>query len=331
MFEDPYQDESETRAERSDARTPSLARSRIEGRVAEAGPRIPRSVNFHLTNECNDRCRFCYFTKQGHLASLPPTLEPTLSLGGQLRLQSALVKAGIERITYAGGEPTLSPHLEELVLQWHRLQDGDTPRAMIVTNGAALYAGRLARMRHALAAVKLSAESTNDAVEAALGRGYGGHLPIIVDRADTLHRLGIRVDLNSVICRLNWKEDLTPLVRRVRPRFWKVFQMLPVPGQNDRSISELSITAEEFSDFQSRHSHLRDVLVAEDNDMMRGSYAMIDPVGRFFQSTPNGYIRSQHSILEVGVPQALSEVDLDWEKYDRRGGDARAFSTGVRS
>lgn len=286
---------------------------------------MPRSINLHLTHECNYRCRFCYFTKPGHLASLPPTLEPTLPLDGQLKLQSMLVEAGTERITYAGGEPTLIPHLEELVLQWHELQGGDAPRAMIVTNGAALYERRLLRMQLALAAVKLSAESSSDGVEAALGRGYGSHPSLVMSRADLLHRLGIRVDLNSVICRLNLKEDLTPLVQRIRPRFWKVFQVLPVPGQNDRSISELSITAEEFSDFLSRYPHLRDVLVSEDNDTMRGSYAMVDPLGRFFQSTTSGYVRSKHSILDVGVTRALDEAGLDWERYDRRGGDDRAF------
>jgi len=180
-------------------------------------------------------------------------------------------------------------------------------------------------MRNAIGAVKLSGESNSDLVEAALGRGHGGHVRLIIDRADMLHSLGIPVHLNSVICRGNWEEDLTPLVRRINPCVWKALQFLPVPGQNDAQAARLRITREQFQQFLEKHSHLKGVLVPEDNDLMRGSYAMIDPLGRFFQSTPEGYVRSAHSILEVGVERALLEVGLDREKYERRGGDLRAF------
>jgi radical S-adenosyl methionine domain-containing protein 2 len=293
--------------------------------IAEAGTRVPRSVNLHLDHRCNYRCGFCYFTVAGHLASVPWGIEPTLPLKDRLQLQRILVEAGVERATYAGGEPTLSPDLEELVLHWYRLHGGVAPCAMIVTNGTFLTEERLRRMQPALAAVKLSAESSNEAIEVALGRGHGDHLPRVIARADTLHRLGIPVDLNSVVCSLNWEEDLTPLVRWVNPRYWKVFQVLPVPEQNGAEFERLRITSEQFRSFVDRHSHLTDLLVSEDNDLMRGSYAMIDPLGRFFQSTPRGYVRSQHSILEVGVRGALAEVSLDWSKYDARGGDERAF------
>ena len=296
--------------------------------VAQAGTRIPLSVNFHILHQCNYGCRFCYFSEQGHVESLASGTRPTLSLSDALEVQRRLAESGVQRITYAGGEPTLSTDLEPLVLDWHRLQGGRAPRAMIVTNGTGLNEARLQRMKHALAAVKLSAESSSEFVETALKRGYGGHIALVISRADCLHRLAIPVDLNSVICRLNWQEDLTPLVRRVRPRYWKVFQMLPVPGQNDVAWQDLLISAKEFQQFVDRHAHLSDLLVPEDNDVMRGSYAMVDPVGRFFQSTPTGYARSRHSILDVGVEAALAEVPISWVKYDARGGDARAFGTG---
>jgi len=199
---------------------------------------------------------------------------------------------------------------------------------MIVTNGTGLHESRVKRIRDALAAVKLSGESNSNLVEAELGRGYGSHVELLIDRADMLHRLGIPVHLNSVICSRNWNEDLTPLVQRINPEVWKAFQFLPVPDQNDAHAQNLQITREQFQQFLDLHSHLQGILVAEDNDLMRGSYVMIDPLGRFFQSTPQGYVRSSHSILEVGVERAFLEVTLDWDKYERRGGDERAF--GVR-
>jgi radical S-adenosyl methionine domain-containing protein 2 len=298
--------------------------------VAEAGSGIPLSADLHLDHRCNYRCDFCYFTEAGHLASVPAGSQHTLDREGYRRLLRLLAEAGVLRLTFAGGEPTLCPFLEDLVLEWHRLQGGVRPLAMIVTNGTGLYETRLVRIRHALGAVKLSGESNSNFVEKALGRGYGAHVQLIVDRADMLHRLDIPVHLNSVICSRNWEEDLTPLVRRIDPAVWKIFQFLPVPGQNDTQITSLSISSEQFEEFLDRHRQFEGIWAPENNELMRGSYAMIDPLGRFFQSKPSGYVRSTHSILDVGVEEAFREVDLDWGKYERRGGDRRAFATGVR-
>jgi radical S-adenosyl methionine domain-containing protein 2 len=314
-------DARENRVEASSETQKEFAR----GHIAEAGSKIPRSADLHLDHRCNYRCGFCYFTNPGHLASLAPKQEPVLALDDLLRLQTLLAEEGVERLTYAGGEPTVSRHLEELIVHWHHLHGGSRPLAMIVTNGTGLLETWVRRVRHALGAVKLSGESNSDLVEAALGRGYGAHVQLIGHRADMLHRLGIPVHLNSVICSRNWTEDLTPLVERINPTVWKIFQFLPVPGQNDAQIAALSISPEQFQQFLDGHSHFKEIWAPEDNDLMRGSYAMIDPLGRFFQSTSTGYIRSTHSILEVGVQAALAEVELDWGKYQKRGGDERAF------
>lgn len=303
----------------------SPPRERASRHIAEAPPGVPRSVDLHLTHQCNYSCRFCYFTRDGHLASVPIGQEPSLDLEAFRSLQRILTSAGVERITYAGGEPTISPHLWSLISDWHRLHGGDRQRVMIVTNGTGLSELRVRLVRDAIAAIKLGGESNDDTVEAALGRSRGNHVQLLIDRADMLHRLGIEVQLNSVVCSLNKDEDLTPLVRRVSPRYWKLHQFLPVPGQNDSAIEQLQITEKEFRRFQENHAHLRDLMVAEDNDLMRGSYAMVDPLGRFFQSTPEGYVRSRHSMLEVGVEAALAEIGLDWGRYNRRGGDERAF------
>lgn len=315
---------TETRANRNE-RQSMPPRELATPSWAEAGSRFPLSGDLHLDHRCNYRCDFCYFTEKGHVASVPAGAPATLGLGDLKRIQEALAGAGMARLTYAGGEPTISHHLWELILHWQRLQGGSQPRAMIVTNGTALYESRVVRVRDALAAVKLSGESSSSLVEAELGRGFGRHAELVGDRADMLHRLGIPVHLNSVICARNWQEDFTPLVERVRPSVWKIFQFLPVPGQNDAVAERLSIPPAQFREFLNRHSQYAEIWAPEDNDLMRGSYAMIDPLGRFFQSTPEGYVRSEHSIVEVGAEAAFAEVGLSWEKYARRGGDDRAF------
>ena len=61
------------------------------------------------------------------------------------------------------------------------------------------------------------------------------------------------------------------------------------------------------------------VLVPESNDLMTGSYVMVDPAGRFFDNVAGGHSYSR-PIIEVGVEQALKDVSVDVEKFLSRNG-----------
>ena len=81
-------------------------------------------------------------------------------------------------------------------------------------------------------------------------------------------------------------------------------------------------TAEAFQAFVDRHRHLAEVgieVVAEDNEAMTGSYAMIDPAGRFFDNTSGGH-RYGRPILDVGIIEAWQGVQFDLVRFIGRGG-----------
>ena len=59
--------------------------------------------------------------------------------------------------------------------------------------------------------------------------------------------------------------------------------------------------------------------VAEDNEAMTESYAMIDPLGRFYGNHGGRYVFSR-PILEVGVAEALAEVKFEVQRLAARGG-----------
>lgn len=52
---------------------------------------------------------------------------------------------------------------------------------------------------------------------------------------------------------------------------------------------------------------------------MIGSYAMIDPVGRFFDDAAGRYHYSE-SISQVGIDAAFSQVRFSRDRFDKRGG-----------
>lgn len=115
---------------------------------------------------------------------------------------------------------------------------------------------------------------------------------------------------------------MTSLVLALRPERWKVLQALPIAGQNDGRIDDLLITREQFDRFVARHREVETAgihLVPESNDLMTGSYVMVDPAGRFFDNV-DGVHRYSLPIFEVGVTAALEEVRIDPETFRRRGG-----------
>ena len=270
---------------------------------------LPVSVNFHLWPKCNLKCTFCY-------AGFPEARQAMPTTNAK-RVIDLLAAAGTEKVTFVGGEPTLHPHLPELVR--HAADIGLT--TCIVTNGA-----RLIQVVDAAPGavhwVGLSVDSGREDVQAQLGRGKGDHVHKSIALADEIRRRGIRLKLNTVVTALNCDEDMSELVRRIRPERWKAFQVLRVEGENDGRVEPLLITTDQYGEFVMRHEHLKAEglgLVPEDNEAMRGSYVMINPEGRFFGNETGRYVVSD-PILAVGVDKALAQVDWRSDKFVARGG-----------
>lgn len=110
-------------------------RDAFERRVASA--RAPRTLVLRPTHRCNDRCAFCA-TASAELPDRPLRLQQESLL--------AHAKRGVRRLAIDGGEPTLHPHLVELVRFARR---AGYEQVALTTNARlasyADYAGRLAR------------------------------------------------------------------------------------------------------------------------------------------------------------------------------------------
>ena len=61
------------------------------------------SVCWNITEKCNENCEFCY-----------RTLVNDLSLEESQKIADKLIEHGVEKITFAGGEPLLYKGLFEL-------------------------------------------------------------------------------------------------------------------------------------------------------------------------------------------------------------------------
>ncbi len=280
--------------------------------------KIP-TVNYHLWRPCNMKCGFCFASFQ----DIDSRILPKGHLGREesLSVVELLAEAGFGKINFAGGEPTLCPWLPDLVSRAWEL--GLT--TSVVTNGSLMTAEWLDSVCGRLSWVALSVDSVNPRTLLRTGRTTrSGPMSErdYLHRTDMLRKRGIRVKVNTVVTRFNLMEDLTDFIIKAQPERWKLFQVLPVDGQNDLTVGEHIISEDEFE----RHVRLSRrveahgvTVVPENNDLMRGSYVMVDPAGRFFDNVAGRHTYSD-SILEVGVDRALKEVSVDSHKFLLRDG-----------
>lgn len=280
---------------------------------------LPPSVNYHLWAPCNMRCRFCFAPFQDVVADVLP--RGHLPREESLRLVEKLATR-FKKISFAGGEPTLCPWLPDLI----RAAKESGAITMLVTNGSGLSAV-LQRVSGTLDWVALSIDSASPGTLVSLGRAVQGRTALSMRRygelADEARAAGVRVKINTVVTSLNAGEDLSGLIETLRPERWKVLRVLPVAGQNSGKVEPLLCSDEQFAGFVARHRHLESadtVVVAEDNDDMRGSYAMVDPAGRFFDNASGGHSYTR-SILQAGLDAAWCETSFSMERFVSRGGD----------
>jgi radical S-adenosyl methionine domain-containing protein 2 len=277
------------------------------------------AVNFHLWQPCNMRCKFCFATFQDVKQSCLP--KGHLPAQEAAQVVEALCKAGAGKITFAGGEPTLCPWLPELleVAKRHYVT------TMIVNNGTRLEKDWLSQNAHLIDWVALSVDSLDPLTNELTGRKMpGSSSPDLVwylNKVNVIKEAGIRFKANTVVHRWNLQENLAPFISATQPERWKLFQVLPVKGQNDATVDSLLISDAEFETFLARHNALlpNQVIIPESNHAMTGSYLMVDPAGRFFDNV-NGRHTYSRPILEVGLEKALHEINFDQRKFYEREG-----------
>lgn len=279
---------------------------------------MPPSVNYHLWQPCNMRCTYCFATFHDVVADVLP--KGHLPREEALRVVEILAER-FAKVTFAGGEPMLCPWLPELIRA--AKQRGAT--TMLVTNGTKLTRPWIAELAGELDWITLSIDSASAETHRRLGRAVNGKAITAADYAVTAacaQLAGMRLKVNTVVTSLNVGEDMSSLIAALRPERWKILQVLPIEGQNDGKVEPLLCTPGDFEAFVERHRGLEAkniTLVPEDNYAIRGTYAMVDPAGRFFDDAA-GRHRYSDPILRVGLDQAFGQVAFSMDGFLRRGG-----------
>lgn len=285
---------------------------------------LPEAVNYHLNKNCNFCCKGCYATFDED-ASVRGIMMPQKQMFGIVEaIAAAPLPPGktVRKLTFAGGEPTLCPWLPELIA--HAKACGLV--TMVVTNGSLCTQAYLGRVAPVLDWLTVSIDSLDAQTNRAIGRhdskgqplGTEAYGKILAEAA----MLGLRTKINTVVNRINHREEMSGFIADSGIARWKVLQVMAVEGQNDTHMDLLSVTRAEFDTYVARHHRVAEAgirVVPEPVTAIRGSYAMIDPQGRFFDSSAGHHTYST-PILSIGVALAFAQVSFDRAIFEQRGG-----------
>ena len=269
-------------------------------------------VNYHITNRCNYHCTYCFGKFNGQK---DPTLDDAKKIIDNIALHFTQPNITDGRINFAGGEPTLYEHLDELIDYTSSLGI----RASIVTNGSLLTPERIRSWQGKVSCIGISIDSIVCDTNLTIGRCCQNKVISLSQwskLAKAIHDCGIDLKINAVVSRLNLDEDLAELYRALKPKKIKLFQMHLIDGINDQA-NPYEITEREFESFCKRHRTFESVMVAEPYGSMENSYLMVNPEGEF-QLNNNGIYQTFGNLNTTSLSEILKTVPLDSEKFSSR-------------
>ena len=274
--------------------------------------KLPESINYHITEKCNYRCKFCFARYKN--------CNKELSLNDSLKLIGILAENGCKKINFAGGEPTLIKHLPELIKYSKDLG----LFVSLISNGTGINRRFMKNCSGKLDLIGLSIDSLNNYIEARLGRTLKSksknysHVNLIKQKIVLIKKFDTAIKINSIVNPLNWNENLSDFINLIKPLRWKVFEIHYLKGINDSFFREFTyLKPWQFKFFIDTHKQLNPV--QESSNMILDSYCMITPDGSFYQDTDHQHTYSD-PILDIGIIEAFQQVNYLENKYQERDG-----------
>jgi cyclic pyranopterin phosphate synthase len=128
------------------------SQARRADHLVDSHGRVIRDLRLSITDRCNFRCVYCM---DPDFRYMPKT--QLLTLDEYLTLVRVCLSLGITKLRITGGEPTLFPHINELI---HELGKMNIPDLAITTNGSLLHEMPLEQWRRdGLQQITLSLDS----------------------------------------------------------------------------------------------------------------------------------------------------------------------------
>ena len=203
-------------------------------------------VCWNLTNLCNENCLYCF----------RELFERQLPLSDNLVILRKLRSAGVNGITYAGGEPFIYRELKDLLIHAHSLGVKNN----IITNGTLLNEDNLDDYLPYVEKITFSIDSPSPYVNLDIGRGKD-HYEHIKRLIPIIHKRypNIVLEINSVVTK-TMKDEVDYMFEAMGREMsfkgvtiWKISRFCPLRGYAKERDRLFGLTEAQFAKIKQKY------------------------------------------------------------------------------
>ena len=259
-------------------------------------------VCWNLTNVCNEECVFCF----------RELLESPRNLDDNLVIMDKLKELGVNKITFAGGEPLRYPDLVDLLVRAKEL--GIT--VSLITNGALLNESNIDILRF-VDKLTFSIDSSVAYQNREIGRGekHYEHIKEIMPMIRYYYP-NLAIEINSVAFKYNYRQldflydDILSDFGQYNLNKWKISRFCPLRGRAKEREYMYSLTDEEFD--RIKHTY------EGNNGYFDVSVRDTDQINANIIVSPKGSLKVARDNKEYTIIEDLYSYDLT-EQNSLRG------------
>lgn len=255
------------------------------------------SVCWNITEKCNEFCEFCY-----------RTLADDLSLEENKTIADKLIEHGVEKITFAGGEPLLYKELFELA----EYIKSKSPNVLLslTTNGLLINEKNREKILALFDWITFDLESMSVEYHKQVGRGKK-HLPKNVENIMFFNNK-INIKINTVATKQNINDipNIWEIIKRFNIKRWKIFRYYPITYKAQDNEEYFTITDEDYK-------NLTDTIMVITNgtDTQIDFNDFEDFKTTYFSIFSNGTLKDNTgnvtcNILQDSIDECIASIDL---------------------
>lgn len=262
-------------------------------------------VNFHITDICNFKCKYCFIKKEGR--QLP--FEKAKKVVD--KIEAYFIENNIHngRINIAGGEPLMYPYLKEIIEYIYSKKI----KISIITNGSLLNDEVLSFMNGKVDTIGLSIDSLDGETNILIGRSLQDKVLTndeIVLLCYKIKENKIKLKINICVSKYNLYESFNDFLYLVRPDRLKLLQMTIIDQVNDNCAGK-QVARHEFESFCDKLKIFNPVIEGEEE--MKDSYLIVDSSGNLSMSNDH---TSKKSIFLNSMNSFIENINI--KKYFKR-------------
>ena len=265
-------------------------------------------VCWNITTKCNKKCVYCF----------RELFESDRTLEDNMKILHKLKEAGVNRITFSGGEPLSYDGIFELAAESNRLGI----ETFIVTNGDYVNENNIELICDLFKRITFSCDSPSSYVNRESGRGADNYEHILyLCHLINKVRPGHIVQINSVVTRANYGEQeymlnamRNELIMEGVERI-KFFQFYAIRGAAKERRYMLSITDEQFEALKKKQETRQEFFNVTFKDIeFLDRDCVISPKGALKESENYEDHILIDDITKVSSEELQNAIDTHYEK-----------------